>query len=179
MHQFASLASRPKCSKREAGLRTSLLRNDARKTPICASQFWFDPSKNTFRVMALLYSRGDSVFELRQYFDGVLNAWELSKRSGTAPRFLLTSVNVQASGVATPLTQASDGAATTLGGYSLNGTPMATQEISGNASFAQGRWNVGTVTTQVGRTNPWQAMISIPIITLCSTRWYHCRQPVR
>lgn len=67
--------------------------------------------------------------------------------SGSKPRFLFAGIAVQASGNASPLTQASDGAVTVLGTYTLTGNPMAIQDISGNANYAQGRWNVGTATT--------------------------------
>jgi hypothetical protein len=64
---------------------------------------------------------------------------------GATPRFYLAGIFTQASGDAMPYKQTSDGAVTTLGKYTLSGTSIATQEISGNANYAQGRWNVGTV----------------------------------
>jgi hypothetical protein len=57
-----------------------LLLNVPSKNPVYAPQFWFDHSKNTFRLMALRYSRGDAVPELSQYFAGLVSAWELSNR---------------------------------------------------------------------------------------------------
>lgn len=61
------------------------------------------------------------------------------------PRFFLAGNSSQFGGDATPYTQASDGSVTVLGKYALTGTQTATQEISGNAHYAQGRWNVGTI----------------------------------
>ncbi|KRB84394.1 hypothetical protein ASE26_10085 [Duganella sp. Root198D2] len=60
---------------------------------------------------------------------------------------MMTGSRGQMAGIASPLTQASDGAVTVIGSNTLTGTPMAVQEISGNANFAQGRWNVGTAKT--------------------------------
>jgi hypothetical protein len=64
--------------------------------------------------------------------------------AGAKPRFLMTGRLGQMSGIASPLTQTSDGAVTVMGSTTLTGTTIATQDISGNASFAQGRWSVGT-----------------------------------
>ena len=70
--------------------------------------------------------------------------------AGAAPRFFLAGNSTQASGDATPFTQNADGTVTAMGKYTLTGTQIATQEISGNANFAQGRWNVGTVSSDKG-----------------------------
>lgn len=63
---------------------------------------------------------------------------------------MLTSASLQSAGNPTPFTQGSDGAVTVLGGYALTGSPVATQEISGNANYAQGRWDAGSVTSSSG-----------------------------
>lgn len=73
--------------------------------------------------------------------------------AGAKPRFLLNGIAIQASGNASPLTQTADGAVTAMGNYSISGNPIATQEISGNANYALGRWTVGTVTNGA-TTNP-------------------------
>lgn len=65
--------------------------------------------------------------------------------AGARARFLLAGATIQAGSDPTPFTQTSDGAVTVMGKYALTGTQIATQEISGNANYAQGRWNVGTV----------------------------------
>lgn len=43
-------------------------------------QFWLDHSFYSLRLMLLRYSRDDAVTELAQYFEDILNAWELSNR---------------------------------------------------------------------------------------------------
>lgn len=71
---------------------------------------------------------------------------------GPNARYFLMSVAMQSFGTLSTHTQETNGAIAQLGTASLTGTPNATQEIAGNATFAQGRWNVGTVTTSVGVT---------------------------
>jgi len=65
-------------------------------------------------------------------------------------RYMIASSTLQSAGNPSPFTQGSDGAVTVLGGYSLTGTPTAIQEISGNANYAQGRWNAGSATSSSG-----------------------------
>ena len=70
--------------------------------------------------------------------------------AGTSPRFFLAGIASQSSGVASPLVQDAAGAVTTLGKNTLTGSPTATHEISGDATYAEGRWVQGTVTTVSG-----------------------------
>lgn len=72
--------------------------------------------------------------------------------AGTSPRFLLVGAALQSSGPATPVVQNAAGVVTTLGSNTFTGSPIATEEISGDASYAQGRWVQGTVTTSSGAT---------------------------
>ncbi|KAB8036208.1 hypothetical protein [Janthinobacterium aquaticum] len=61
-------------------------------------------------------------------------------------RYLLMAVASQSTGVLTSVAQGSSGALTEIAGSSFTGSPAITREISGDASFAQGRWFTGTVT---------------------------------
>lgn len=54
------------------------------KNPTLAPQFWFDQSKYSSRMILLRYSRGDTIRELKQHFNGLLDAWELSNKLATA-----------------------------------------------------------------------------------------------
>ena len=69
---------------------------------------------------------------------------------GTTPRYLLLGQSMQVSGAATPAVQDAAGVMTTLSGNTLSGSPTGTLEIAGDASYAQGRWVQGTVTTASG-----------------------------
>lgn len=53
------------------------------KNPAYGPQFWFDHSQHVTRLILLCYSRGDSIRELTQYFEGLLDAWELSNKLAT------------------------------------------------------------------------------------------------
>lgn len=44
------------------------------------AQFLFDLTKDIYRFIARLYSRGDPIRDLAQHFGGLLDAWELSNR---------------------------------------------------------------------------------------------------
>ena len=61
-------------------------------------------------------------------------------------RYLLMGVASQSTGVLTSVAQGSSGALTEIAGSTFTGSPAITREISGDASFAQGRWFTGTVT---------------------------------
>ncbi|NDP58207.1 MAG: hypothetical protein GZ090_02485 [Oxalobacteraceae bacterium] len=61
-------------------------------------------------------------------------------------RYFFSGIGLDSSGVLSANTQDSNGVMTKLNEYTLTGVPNATQEISGNADFAQGRWSQGTVT---------------------------------
>lgn len=69
--------------------------------------------------------------------------------AGSTPRYQLTSVGSQTFGNLNPFVQASSGAMTTLGSTVLSGD-SATKEISGDATYAMGRWVAGTVTRTSG-----------------------------
>lgn len=59
--------------------------------------------------------------------------------AGSTPRYQLTSVGSQTFGNLNPFVQAASGAMTTLGSTVLSGD-SATKEISGDATYAMGRW---------------------------------------
>lgn len=69
--------------------------------------------------------------------------------AGSMPRYQLTSASGQTFGKLEPFVQASSGAMTTLGGNVLSGESV-TKEISGDATYAMGRWVAGTVTRSSG-----------------------------
>lgn len=50
------------------------------KNPVYDPQFSFDRSKDVFRLIFRLYSRGDAPLTLGQHFPMLLDAWELSNR---------------------------------------------------------------------------------------------------
>jgi hypothetical protein len=62
-------------------------------------------------------------------------------------RYLFQGIAFQSSGILSAVVQDGNGVLTTVGGNTLTGSPTATKEIGGDASFAQGRWFVGKVTT--------------------------------
>jgi hypothetical protein len=68
---------------------------------------------------------------------------------GERARYQLLGVNAQTFGVLRESEQAASGAMTRLNDTTLTGT-AATKEISGDASFAIGRWTAGTVTRSSG-----------------------------
>lgn len=72
--------------------------------------------------------------------------------SGTSPKYLLLGLASQSIGPASPIVQDGTGAVTTLGGTTLTGSLTSTQEISGDTTYAQGRWVQGTVTNASGAT---------------------------
>lgn len=61
-------------------------------------------------------------------------------------RYLLMAVASQSTGALTSVAQGTSGALTEIAGSSFTGSPAITREISGDASFAQGRWFTGTIT---------------------------------
>lgn len=65
-------------------------------------------------------------------------------------RYLLVGLASQSTGLATSTVQSPVGAMTTIAGNTLTGSPTATKEISGDMTYAQGRWAKGTVTTGSG-----------------------------
>jgi hypothetical protein len=69
--------------------------------------------------------------------------------AGSAPRYQLASMGGQTFGNLSPFVQASSGAMTTLASTVLSGD-SATKEISGDATYAMGRWVAGTVTRSSG-----------------------------
>lgn len=64
---------------------------------------------------------------------------------GSNPRFILASNGRQIIGGSAASSVQSAGAMTTLGNYSLSGSPAVVQDISGDATYAMGRWAWGTV----------------------------------
>ena len=68
---------------------------------------------------------------------------------GAAPRHAQLSVGTQTFGRLTESEQASSGAMVRLNDTTLSGSAV-TQDISGDADFALGRWTAGTVTTKSG-----------------------------
>ncbi|MFZ4874004.1 hypothetical protein ACL9RI_02875 [Janthinobacterium sp. Mn2066] len=71
---------------------------------------------------------------------------------GASPRYMLLNVASQSTGILTRVTQGSSGALSVIADSSFSGTPAITREISGDASFAQGRWFSGTITNASGAT---------------------------
>ncbi|MGK5024320.1 hypothetical protein [Janthinobacterium sp. RB2R34] len=67
-------------------------------------------------------------------------------------RYLLLAVASQSTGALTSVSQAANGALSEISGNAFTGTPAITREISGDASFAQGRWFTGTITRSTGAT---------------------------
>lgn len=73
-----------------------------------------------------------------------------SAGTGATPGYFLHGVGSQVLGQLNTFTQSASGAMTALNDRSLTGTPTATQDISGDAFHAQGRWTLGTVTSPSG-----------------------------
>lgn len=69
--------------------------------------------------------------------------------AGSTPRYQLSSANSQSFGKADPFVQQVSGSVTTLGGTALDGG-SASKDISGDATYAMGRWVLGTVTRSSG-----------------------------
>ena len=67
-------------------------------------------------------------------------------------RYLLLAVASQSTGPLTAVTQGGTGALSAIAGTTFTGSPAITREISGDASFAQGRWFAGTVSGSTGAT---------------------------
>lgn len=67
-------------------------------------------------------------------------------KAGARPGFFLTGLTVQSSGNPGEFVQQDSGAVTSVGSYSLVGD-AAVRDISGDASFAMGRWAAGTMTS--------------------------------
>lgn len=65
-------------------------------------------------------------------------------------RYMVNSVSGQNSGVLRSVVQDSSGALSEISGIALTGADAATRNISGDASFAQGRWIKGAVTSSSG-----------------------------
>ena len=65
-------------------------------------------------------------------------------------RYMVNSVGGQNSGVLRSVVQDGSGALSEISGIALTGADAATRNISGDASFAQGRWIKGTVTSASG-----------------------------
>lgn len=65
-------------------------------------------------------------------------------------RYMVNSVGGQNSGVLRSVVQDSSGALSEISGIALAGADAATRNISGDASFAQGRWIKGAVTSSSG-----------------------------
>ena len=72
--------------------------------------------------------------------------------SNASGRYLLLAVASQSTGALTSVSQAANGALSEIAGNAFAGTPAITREISGDASFAQGRWFTGTLTRSTGAT---------------------------
>ena len=72
--------------------------------------------------------------------------------AGTSPRYQLAGLASQSFGAASTVVQDATGAVTKLAGVTLSGSPTATHEISGDTTYAQGRWVQGTVTSASGST---------------------------
>jgi len=71
---------------------------------------------------------------------------------GASPRYILMAVASQRTGILTRVTQGSNGALSVIADSTFSGTPAITREISGDASFAQGRWFSGTITNSTDAT---------------------------
>jgi hypothetical protein len=67
-------------------------------------------------------------------------------KAGASPGYFLTGLTVQSSGNPGAFVQQDSGAVTSVGSYSLEGD-AAVRDISGDASFAMGRWAAGTMTS--------------------------------
>lgn len=72
---------------------------------------------------------------------------------GDSARFVFASIGLQSSGKAGSLVQDAAGALSDINGIVFTGNPAVTREISGDASFAQGRWFKGTFTNTFGATS--------------------------
>ncbi len=72
--------------------------------------------------------------------------------SNANARYLLLAVASQSTGALTSVSQAANGALSEIAGAAFTGSPAITREISGDASFAQGRWFSGTITRSTGAT---------------------------
>ncbi|PLY47548.1 hypothetical protein CSZ94_02440 [Janthinobacterium sp. ROICE36] len=72
--------------------------------------------------------------------------------NGDNSRFIFTSIGLQSSGKASLLVQDASGALSNIGSIVLTGNPAVTREISGDASFAQGRWFKGSFSNSSGAT---------------------------
>lgn len=72
--------------------------------------------------------------------------------NGDNSRFIFTSIGLQSNGKASTLVQDASGALSTIGSIVLTGNPAVTREISGDASFAQGRWFKGSFSNSSGAT---------------------------
>ncbi|PHV27892.1 hypothetical protein CSQ93_09915 [Janthinobacterium sp. BJB426] len=72
--------------------------------------------------------------------------------NGDNSRFVFTSIGLQSNGKASTLVQDTSGALSTIGSIVLTGNPAVTREISGDASFAQGRWFKGSFSNSSGAT---------------------------
>ncbi|MGK5039109.1 hypothetical protein ACQ4WQ_02080 [Janthinobacterium sp. GB1R12] len=68
-------------------------------------------------------------------------------------RYMVNTTGGQNSGVLRSVVQDSSGALSEISGIALTGADAATRNISGDASFAQGRWIKGTVTSASGNYN--------------------------
>ena len=68
-------------------------------------------------------------------------------------RYMVNSTGGQNSGVLRSVVQGTSGALSEISGIALTGAEAATRNISGDASFAQGRWIKGTVTSASGNYN--------------------------
>lgn len=71
---------------------------------------------------------------------------------GSSPRYILMAVASQSTGILSRVTQGGSGALSVIADTSFSGTPAITREVSGDASFAQGRWFSGTITNATGAT---------------------------
>lgn len=65
--------------------------------------------------------------------------------AGANPAYAFVGAGMNSSGALSNFTQAASGAATSVGRYTL-GAPTTVRDISGDATFAMGRWVAGTVT---------------------------------
>lgn len=66
--------------------------------------------------------------------------------NANTPKFLLMNNGYTGGANASTFTQESSGAITQAGNFTYTGTPHVTQDITGNADFAAGRWVWGTIT---------------------------------
>jgi hypothetical protein len=67
-------------------------------------------------------------------------------KAGVSPGFFLTGLSVQSVGNPGAFVQQDSGSVTTVGAYSLVGD-AAVRDISGDTTFAMGRWAAGTMTS--------------------------------